>query len=325
MKYPSVMVFVSVKNAEHIIKKCVDSILSQTYPNKKVYIIDNMSTDRTYEILKTFGKRIRLERVKGLVPKVHNHALKRIDTDFIAYTDADCIVEKNWLKKLIAGFTSDDIVATAGYCGTPEGLNRLQEIIGRELEERFKRFPEYIPRAPTMNLCVRTKIAKDVKFNEKFFWSWESDFGYRLTKRGKIRYIPEAIVYHYHRPTWRSFFKQQIKNARIKPLLYLVEHKERVFGDHISTLSMGLTLVLAYLSILLSILSLFSSFFITPTILSSGLLFFMFLRDSVKLSKKPSDFFWFFGIFVLRTVAWMIGLLIGMIGLLKCFYSNRSR
>ena len=166
-----VTIFVPVKNAENTIKNCVESLLSQSYKNKKIFVIDNMSTDDTWKILKSFDKKIYLKRMAGPVPKMHNYILENVKTKFLAYTNADCVVDKNWLKNLLSGFTSTDIVATAGYCATPKGLNKLQELIGKELENRFKNFPEFISRAPDMNLCVRTDIAKKVNFDERFVWA----------------------------------------------------------------------------------------------------------------------------------------------------------
>lgn len=317
MRTPSVTVVVSVKNAKDTIEECVQSILRTNYPNKKIYIIDNGSADGTYEILKKFGKKIKLERVLGPVPKVHNHALKKINTEFVAYTDADCVVDKNWLKNLISGFTSSQIVATAGFCGTPKGINRLQELIGRELENRWRHFPEKISRAPTMNLCVRTEIAKKVKFDEKFDWAWETDFGYRLTEFGDMVYVPNAVVQHYHRPTWLRFFKQQINNARIAPLLYLVKHRGKITGDHISTPSMMITLLISYISILFLLLSLFNKMFTTPFFVSLILLGLIFIKDSIKLTKGPIDFFLLLIMFILRAAAWVIGIILGIFDIMR--------
>ena len=49
---PSVTVLVTARNSADTIKKCIDSILSQSYKNKKVYVTDAYSTDGTWEILK---------------------------------------------------------------------------------------------------------------------------------------------------------------------------------------------------------------------------------------------------------------------------------
>ncbi|OGI15856.1 hypothetical protein A3K63_00645 [Candidatus Micrarchaeota archaeon RBG_16_49_10] len=311
-KRPSVTIFVSVKNAEWIIKECVDSLIDQSYPNKEIYIIDNMSTDRTFEILKTYGKKIKLERVAGWVPKVHNHALKKIKTDFIAYTDADCVAEKDWIEKLMTGFTSDNIVGVAGYAGTPRSVNKLQKLIGKELESRWKKFPEFITRAPTINLCVRSETAKKVKFDEKFFWAWETDFGYRMSKLGKIRYLPGAVVYHYHRATFKGFFKQQLNNAKIQPFLWK-KHWRKIVGDHISTSKMGLSLLIAYITVL----SLLLGIFFPNLLFFSGIFFVAFMAiliiDVAKMKPSAEDAPLLLYIFIVRTAAWMIGIPIGML------------
>lgn len=309
--YPPVTIFVPVKNGEATIKNCIDSLLEVDYPKKKIWVIDNMSTDKTPEILKSYGKKIKWERMAGPVPRLHNYILSKVKTEFLAYTNADCTVEKDWLKKLIKGFTSKEIVATAGYFATPEKVNRLQRLIGREMEERFKRFPEYITRAPDANLCVRVDVAKEVGFDEKFFWSWESDFGYRLTKRGKMKYIPDAYVYHYHRSTWKGFFKQQMNNAKATPLLFLKKKKENVIGDHISTMEMGISLGIAYLGILFFLVGLFFTPLLKVALFFKILLLGIFSKNALKLSENIGDFFWLMGIFLIRTAAWVIGLPIG--------------
>ena len=103
------------------------------YPNKKIYVIDAFSNDGTYEILKKFGKKIKLEQLKGNPPKAYNYALKKIKTDFVAFTDGDCVVDRNWIKMLISGFTSPKILAVGGFCKTPKNANRLQKTIGIEM------------------------------------------------------------------------------------------------------------------------------------------------------------------------------------------------
>jgi glycosyltransferase involved in cell wall biosynthesis len=311
-----VSVFVPVKNAESTIKDCIDSILKQTHKIETIFVIDNISTDRTYDILKSFGNKIKLKRMVGTVPKMHNYVLKNTRTKYLAYTNADCVVDKKWLDNLLSGFTEDDIVATAGYCTTPKGLNKLQELIGRELENRFKRFPKYISRAPDMNLCVKTKIAKQVKFDERFFWSWETDFGYRLTKVGKMKYVPKAVVYHYHRPNWSAFFKQQMRNAMIVPLLYW-KHLDKTKGDHVSTGSMALMLLSGYMTSFLLLLSFAAPRFCIFFLISLAYLIFLMLREISTLAENTEEKLILFRIYVTRLTAWMVGLPRGVLMFLK--------
>ncbi len=305
-KEPSVTIFVPVKNSENTITKCINSLLNLDYKNKKIFVIDNISDDNTYEILKNYNKKINLIKMPGTVPKLHNFIIRHTKAQFIAYTNSDCVVKKNWLKKLISSFGSKDIVATTGYCATPRGLNKLQTIIGKELESRFLKSPAFVYRGPDMNLCVRTNFAKKVMFDDRFIWSWESDFGYRLTKLGKMKYVPSAIVYHYHRPTLIKFFRQQFNNALINIFLYW-KHKDKILGDHISTTSMALTLGLSFILSLSLILSLLNVFFLKVSIISFIVLFLLYFKEIVSVSSKIEDSPLILTILIVRTIAWMLG------------------
>ena len=47
-------------NSGRFIKRCLDSILDQTYPFKEIIVIDNSSTDGTTDILEPFEDRCRI-------------------------------------------------------------------------------------------------------------------------------------------------------------------------------------------------------------------------------------------------------------------------
>lgn len=311
-KSPSVTIHITVKNAEDTIKKCIDSLLALDYPNKQIYVTEAYSTDRTYDILKQYGKCIKLERVKGTAPKAHNHVFKKIKTDFIAMTDADCIVDKNWLKNLINAINSEDIIASGGFCKTPNGVNNLQRLIGIELEDRFNRMPKYVNRLPTMNFCVRIDIAKKVRMNESLAVTFEADWGNLLSKFGKIAYVPEAVVYHYHRSTWKNFFKQQLNYGKYvvkTPHVYVRTGK---FGDYLSKPIMGLQLI----TFNLFLLSLLASLVSMPLIIISSSLFIVlliiYLLDIINFSRNPLDVFNYLILFFVRTFAWTLGFVAGI-------------
>ena len=101
---PSVSVIVPVYNAEDTIKECVDSILSLNYPTDKLELIfvNNSSTDNTPIFLKEYDGRIKIfhERKKGPAA-TRNKGILNSYGEIIAFTDADCSVDKNWLKKIV--------------------------------------------------------------------------------------------------------------------------------------------------------------------------------------------------------------------------------
>jgi len=303
----SVTILVSVKNKRDFVEKCIRSLLDIDYPEKRLLIIDNMSTDDSFAILNKFEGEIQLYQVSGGLSKVFNWALDRIDTDYVAFTDADCVVDENWVKDLIAPFEEEpDIIATAGYCGTPKDLSNLQTMIGLELESRFKKFPKYISRAPTMNLCVKTEFAKKVRFDEQQGVGVETDFGYRLTALGKMRYTPNAKVYHYHRGSWKSYFKQQKDQVKWACRIFL-KHGMLALGDHISTPSMIVQIPIFISGIGFLVLALLNRLFLIPGAISLLVLLGIYLKNAGELVSFGKQYLAFLGLFSFRTLAWTVG------------------
>jgi len=309
-----VTILVAVKNKKETVDKCVKSLLETDWPQKNIIIIDNMSTDGSFEILKTFGNKIALHRMEGGLSQIFNHGIQKIQTEYVVFTDADCVVGKNWLKELMRPFYEENnLVATAGYCGTPGNVSLLQKLIGLELENRFKRFPKYIKRAPTMNLCVKTDAVKKIKFDERFsYQAFETDFGYRLTKLGKMAYTPEAKIFHYHRASVKNFFKQQKDQAKWGVILFL-KHGREALADHITTWKMTMQIPVFFLIIFFALLSFFSAAFLYLSAFLLGILLFLYLKN-IKEIKPPIHYYPpLIIIFFLRTIAWIIGVSEGFI------------
>lgn len=309
---PSVTILVTVRNSVHTIKKCIDSLLKLKYKNKKIYVTDAFSNDGTWEILKKYGKRIRLERVRGGIAEGHNYMIKRCNTKYVALTDADCVVDKYWLNHLVDAFKDESIVASGSIGKTPKVVNRLQRLTGLELDNRVRGFPKYISRLPTMSLCILTKYAKKVPFDEKLGVAQETDWGYRVTKFGKIAYVPDALVYHYHRSTLWKYFLQQYRYGKYMPIVYLRKHRNKIFGDEISKPSFPLQIVLLYTAFLtlLSGILLFTMVYLS--VLFFVFLFVIYLFSAINITRNVSDILYLLILFVTRNVAWCLGIARGV-------------
>lgn len=307
-----ITILVAVLNKSGTIKACVESLLKVRYPVKKVLIVDGYSNDGTYEILKGFGDKISLVQYPKNLSKTFNWALDQIDTEFTALTDGDCVVAPDWLDELIKGIDGKDVVATAGYCGTPEGLSLLQTVIGLELESRFKRFPKHITRAPTMNLCLKTEVAQKIRFDEKQGVGVEVDFGWRLSKLGKILYNPESKIFHYHRGTLKGYFNQQRNQAKWG-LRLLFKHGRRAVADPITTLSMTLQIPFLSLGLFFLCLSFLNKSFLYPSIAFLLMLFIIYVKNIIEIKPPVSYYPAFGGIFILRTFAWVTGIAEGIL------------
>ena len=95
--------YIPAYNAEKTIKKCIDSILSQTVSPKKILVINDCSTDSTKKILSSYGSKVEtINNAKNLgVSYNRNLATRYLKTRYIASIDADVELNEDWTKILV--------------------------------------------------------------------------------------------------------------------------------------------------------------------------------------------------------------------------------
>src|SRR5262245_26084808 len=73
---PLVGVVVPAYNEEQYIRECVDSVLAQSYQNWHLVIVDNASTDQTFDIIQAYlakDNRLSIVRNETTVPVIENY------------------------------------------------------------------------------------------------------------------------------------------------------------------------------------------------------------------------------------------------------------
>ena len=90
---PKISVIVPIYNAAPYVAKCLEGILSQTYRNIEVILIDDGSTDRSAEICQAFAQkdpRIRfISQENQGVSATRNNGIALAEGEFIAFIDSD--------------------------------------------------------------------------------------------------------------------------------------------------------------------------------------------------------------------------------------------
>ena len=108
----SFTVIIPARNEEDNIRKYLPSVLQQNYPKElfEVIVIDDYSTDATADVVVKFQSQysnLKLLRLKDILPDVKlnsykkkaiEKAIEQASGDWIVTTDADCLVNKNWLQ-----------------------------------------------------------------------------------------------------------------------------------------------------------------------------------------------------------------------------------
>mgnify|MGYP001462850897 CR=1 FL=1 len=105
-KKPLISIIINCRNGSKFLKKCLQSVFSQSYKNWEIVFFDNNSTDDSLNIVKSFkDKRIRIfSNKKKLFLKLYdarNVAIKKSLGKYITFIDVDDIWKKNKLEKQI--------------------------------------------------------------------------------------------------------------------------------------------------------------------------------------------------------------------------------
>lgn len=117
-EHPLVSVIVPVYNAEDCVRKCVESLLSQTLKNIEIILVNDGSTDNTPAILKEYAKsdsRIRIiDEINQGCNVARNKAIRLAKGNYIGFVDADDSVSEDYFAELYETAVSSeaDIAAT---------------------------------------------------------------------------------------------------------------------------------------------------------------------------------------------------------------------
>lgn len=97
-----ISVIINVYNGEKYIKKCLDSIINQTYRNIEILIINDGSVDNTLDIIKQYkDKRIRIINQKNIgLSLSRNVGIENSKGDYLYFVDVDDFIEKDTLEYL---------------------------------------------------------------------------------------------------------------------------------------------------------------------------------------------------------------------------------
>ncbi len=111
-----VSVIIPIYNVEKYLRRCIESIIAQTYYNLEIILVDDGSPDKCPEICDDYAlkdKRIKvIHKQNGGISDARNAGLKIFTGDYVYFFDSDDFVEKNLIEVALenAVATSSDVV-----------------------------------------------------------------------------------------------------------------------------------------------------------------------------------------------------------------------
>ena len=121
MRETQVSIIIPVYNVENYLRSCLDSVLSQTYKDFEVLMVNDGSTDGSGAICQDFAERDSrfhyFEKENGGLSDARNYGLDRAKGHYITFLDSDDFLFEDYLENLYyASRLSDSDITIGGYC-----------------------------------------------------------------------------------------------------------------------------------------------------------------------------------------------------------------
>jgi hypothetical protein len=204
-------------NSKEYLERALDSIFIQNRRDVEVIVIDNGSSDNTYEFIKKRFPQVKLIRnAQNRGPaQARNQGIERAGGQYLMFMDCDVILERNFFSNLekeihslgpqIAGISPkivDEDTKRIFSCGLRiTSIYRVYDIGKNKNPDTFST-PFFITGPNSCCAIFKREYLEKVKekyyFDDDFFFLFEDvDLALRLkNKRFKCLFLPQIICYH---------------------------------------------------------------------------------------------------------------------------------
>ena len=212
-------IIIPLYNRPQEIKELLESLVSQTYRNFEVIVVEDGSTNLAEDIVKLFSTDLQITyffKENGGQGFARNYGFERAIGDFFIVFDSDVIVPSEYLSMVLSSIEKNKWDAFGGPDATHSSFTSIQKAISYSMTSPFttggirgnkRHVGQFHPRSFNMG------ISRTV---------WQKTGGYKLSRRSediefsiriigsgyKVGLISEAFVYHKRRVNFAQFYKQ---------------------------------------------------------------------------------------------------------------------
>ena len=190
-----VSIIVPIYNKERYLRKCIESLLSQSYDDIEVLLVNDGSTDKSIDICDCFKYDDRVKvyaQANRGVSAARNLGLRYASGEKIMFVDADDYVMKDYVKKYIQ--YNEDLVS-GGYCINDVECTPQTQVYSRKNMYRClsRKYSKYIA-GPVSKLFDRSIIERNnIRFDESMNFGEDTDFVLRyMEKINSCRFIKDS-------------------------------------------------------------------------------------------------------------------------------------
>lgn len=205
-----ISVIVPVFNVEKYLDRCILSIVSQTYLDIEIILIDDGSTDSSSVICDTWEQKD--NRIKVIHKKnegvsiARNTGIDAAQGEYVYFVDGDDYLESNAFEKMYniikkydvdfvyCGFNQIDSIDRKIYDETGKSnIRKKEEVLDEFFEQNITKTLMY----PPWNKLCKAQIVKKIKFNNNYKIGEDVLFNFMLLDESKRVYFLNETLYNY--------------------------------------------------------------------------------------------------------------------------------
>lgn len=284
--YPSVSIIVPAYNEEKWISRCIEALLEADYPRKEIIVVDDGSTDNTYGIASQYsrmGVKV-VHKENGGKASAINYGLLFATGEIIVTVDADGVVSRESLKRMVAEFDDPRVVGVAGNIKVVNRVNwltrcqALEYIMGINMLRRATAYLGVVQVLPGPLSAFRRSVVEGIGKYDKDTVTEDFDVTVKLLKAGGIVQADSRAMAFTEAPArFRDLYRQRIRWYRGNLQVFL-KHRDVLANPRFGFLNYLIFPLLTVQMLILPALGLLIIFAAVLTILRGGLI------DVVKLS-----------------------------------------
>ncbi len=195
-KEPKLSIVIASYNSAMTVGACLDSLIAQECDSAFEVIVVDSSSDGTAELIAKGFPNVKLHAFKErkFVGDARNIGIAAARADLVAFIDADCTAERDWVEKILEAHKSPHLAIGGAIAnGNPNSA------VG--WAAYFTEFNQWIPKTPAhlsidiagANMSYKKKVFADLgSFIEGTYCS-DTEFHWRLKSSGKSLFFDPSI------------------------------------------------------------------------------------------------------------------------------------
>lgn len=202
---PMISLIVPVYNSEKDLRKCLDSIINQTYRNLEIILIDDGSTDGSGAICDEYAAKdsriVCVHQPNSGVSKARNEGIKRVHGDYIHFPDSDDYLEPDTYEYLLGLMQEHQVDAVNFEYFVTYPSHETTHLLS---DDRYGLFDTEGTHRIVLcgepfawNKIFKKELVDGVTFREDIFRGEDSLFAHHALDRTEKVWFDKRPLYHY--------------------------------------------------------------------------------------------------------------------------------